>query len=383
MKLTSAFLLAVLLCGLLAGCGGSHNFSTVASKQTGRATLTIRWPARLPSPGQSRLIPAAANSIKVEVKNGNVSVSAQVLPRPSSGQTSTVTFDPLPVGNLTVTATSYPQTDGSGVAQATATIPLVIQANQNTPFTLTMNSVIDHLEIAPSPATVSVGQSLPLTVTAKDATGAIVLISAAKLQWSSGNATASVDASGNLSGLMVGTTGFSVTEQESGKAASVNVTVTAMTRTFIINGQTYRTANSQETLTAAFTPAEGGATVSSYQNYVVLDVSGVGQAYNTTFSDAFYLYTGAFASNPSNGFDGGYYQLAFGTSPLGQFDLGNNAKNNLVGPVPPYNPNHTYTVILNTTLSNPGQLHFGVSDGTHDDNTGAYTITVTQLVLAP
>ena len=174
-------LLACCLFGLLAGCGGSHNFSTAASKQTGRATFTIQWPARLPSPGQSRLIPDAANSIKVEVRNGNVSVSAQTLPRPASGQTSTVTFDPLPVGSLTVTATSYPQTDGSGVAQATATIPLVIQANQNTPFTLTMNSVIDHLEIAPSPATVPVGQSLPLTVTAKDATGAIVLISAAKL----------------------------------------------------------------------------------------------------------------------------------------------------------------------------------------------------------
>src|SRR5262249_36049959 len=86
---------------------------------------------------------------------------------------------------------------------------------------------------------------------------------------------------------------------------------------------------------------------------------------------------------PRNGHDGGYYQLAFGTSPLAAFSLGSNARNFLVGPLPAYDPAHNYTVILDTRLWSLGQLHFGVSDGGYSDNTGAYGITLTQLVPIP
>jgi WD40 repeat protein len=147
-----------------------------------------------------------------------------------------------------------------------------------------------------------------------------------------------------------------------------------------INGLTYAPASPQETLTATFTQPDGGVTVNPYQGLVLLHVTGVGQSYGPVYNDAFYLYSDQFSGSPTNGHDGGYYQLAFGTSPLAAFDVGNDAANFLVGPLPPYNPAHEYTLVLDTRLSSPGHLHFGVSDGGFNDNTGAYTITVTQLV---
>jgi hypothetical protein len=352
-------------------CGGGGGQSTV----TGRAQLTILWPDR------SRLIPLAANSIRVEMLQNGAVVAAQLLARPAGGST-TATFDALPTGALSARATAYPEAGGGGIAQANGTVPLVIQVGQTTSFTLTMGSTIDRLELSPPNPTIGVGQSVQLTATAKDAAGSVVLTAPSKLQWSSSNGSATVDAGGSVNAVSQGIASISVTDQESGKSAAVTVTITPSGQTFIINGVTYITADPRETLTAAFTPADGGVTVSSYKGYVLLHITGVGQAYGGTYNDAFYLYTAPFSS-PQNGHDGGYYQLAFGSTTLTEFSLGSNAKNFLVGSVPPYSAAHDYTVILDTKLATPGQLHFGVTDGGYSDNTGAYTIEVAQLVPAP
>jgi hypothetical protein len=356
----------------LNGCG-SGNQLNINRAATGRATFTVVWPAN------GRLIPAAANSILVQVLQGGAVVADTILARPTAGGPATAAFTSLPIGTLTATATAYPTTTGTGVAQAIASVPLTIQANQNTSFSLTMASTIDHLVLTPANPSVIVGQTTTLTATAVDAAGNIVLTSPSKLQWTSSSGAASV-ADGVVTGLAPGSATIGVTEQESGKSASVTVTVTNPT-TFTINGKQYIVSTPQETLTATFTVPDGGVSVSSYSGYVLVNVTGVGQSYVTDYNDAFYLYTGF--NPPVNGHDGGYYQLAFGTSPLMAFDLGNNAVNSLVGSVPPYTATHNYTVILNTKLTTPGQLHFGVSDGGFSDNTGAYTIIVTQLVPAP
>ena len=126
------------------------------------------------------------------------------------------------------------------------------------------------------------------------------------------------------------------------------------TALLLINGIPYAPSSLQETLAASFTQPDGGVTVNVYQGYVLLHVTGVGQAYANVYSDAFYLYSDQFSGSPQNGHDGGYYQLAFGTSPLGARDVENDARNFLVGPLPPYNPAHDYTFVLNTRLSSPG-----------------------------
>src|ERR1051326_7643809 len=76
------------------GCGGSGGGAT------GRATFKVLWPA------PSRLIPLAANSIKVEIRRGSAVVGTQILARPPQGGQGTADFNTMPVGNLTATATA-------------------------------------------------------------------------------------------------------------------------------------------------------------------------------------------------------------------------------------------------------------------------------------
>jgi hypothetical protein len=216
-------LVVCFLAGLLTGCGGGGNSGgggVGSQSATGRATLTILWPQR------SRLIPDASNSISVAITQGTTAVTQKLLARPANGGSSSVTFDPLPTGTLSMTATAFPNADGTGTAQATATIPLVIQANQNTTFNLTMNSTITEVDLSAPSTTLVIGQSEQMAASAKDANGNIVLMSAAKLQWSSSNlVAASVDANGKVTAVAAGSADISVTDSESGKSAKLTVQV--------------------------------------------------------------------------------------------------------------------------------------------------------------
>src|SRR5690242_17958407 len=126
-----------------AGCGGH-----TGSSATGRAVLTVNWPKR------SRLISVASNSIKATIKLGTQIIASQVLPRPTDGGTATAAFENLKVGSLTFSATAHPNADGSGVAQAFGSAPLIVSAGQTTQLTVTMDSTIDHLEMSPNTLTV-------------------------------------------------------------------------------------------------------------------------------------------------------------------------------------------------------------------------------------
>ncbi|MCW3098187.1 MAG: hypothetical protein JWL77_3805 [Chthonomonadaceae bacterium] len=215
-----ALIIGAWLC-LLSGCGGGSNPQLTGTGGQGRATLTVTWPAR------TRLIPDASNSITVIVTQGTAPVAQQTLARPAAGGASTASFPSLQTGTLSVSATTYPNADGTGVAQATATIPLVIVANQTTSFSITMGSTIDHLDLTAPTASVKVGATLQVSATAKDASGAVVLTTPARLSWlSSATGVATVDATGLVTGVGVGSADISVTDTESGKAAKTTVTVT-------------------------------------------------------------------------------------------------------------------------------------------------------------
>src|ERR1041385_3282125 len=111
------FVIALLLA--LVGCGSGSQTPSL-SKATGSATFTVTWP------NPSRLIPKASASIVVQILNGSTQIASQTLARPASGGTATATFPLLPPGTLTAKATAYPQANGSGVAQATATLLLTL-----------------------------------------------------------------------------------------------------------------------------------------------------------------------------------------------------------------------------------------------------------------
>jgi hypothetical protein len=138
-----------------------------------------------------------------------------------------------------------------------------------------------------------------------------------------------------------------------------------------------------ESLTALFTTADGGVTLNGYDHKVLVTVSGAGNSLGGCLNDAFYVYWGCPGAiyHDGNGAWLAYYQLSFGTSTLVPFNPDQNADNFLVGGLPDYNPSHDYSFILDTGVTIPTLLHFGVSDGEFDDNAGSYQITVSQLAI--
>src|SRR5205823_13842942 len=138
-----------------------------------------------------------------------------------------------------------------------------------------------------------------------------------------------------------------------------------------INRVTYGGSTRRETLTATFTQPDGGVTVTGFQCLVLLLLPGRGHAF-FPYTTLFRSMLTSSRSAPRHGWDGGYYQLTFGTSPLAASSLDNNAERFHDGNLPPYTPAHDYTFVLDTRLGVPAQLHFGVSDGGYSDNTGAY-----------
>lgn len=236
-----------LACGTLSfvllGCGGgdtnkSSAFVPVTSPAsalgTGRARLTIQWPAR----SASRLVPDAANSIVVEVLRGDGEnqhvFDTKVVARPADVSVpSVVTFDSLPVDTLTLRASAHPNPDGTGVSQAVSETPLVIVAGETTDFgTMTMGTTVATVSVA-SPSG-SVAQHLnnkpqQWTVTARDHDNARVLIAASRQQWESSNPlVATVDArTGLVTPVGIGTTTLTATDTESGVSGSSPLSVSA------------------------------------------------------------------------------------------------------------------------------------------------------------
>lgn len=204
---------------LLAGCGGGSD-----SAKSGRAEFRILWPAE-----ETRLIPAASNSIKVEIRRGGTVIATKLSPKPAGGGSALVVFDNLPVAQVTATATAYPNADGTGTAQATGSVTFQVQAGQTTPFSITMASTIDRLEVTPPTLTLNPNEEQTLSVAAKDSANNIVLLSPSKLEWRS-NATsvATVDSAGRVTAQNPGSTEIRVTETESGKIASISVIVNAV-----------------------------------------------------------------------------------------------------------------------------------------------------------
>jgi hypothetical protein len=151
-----------------------------------------------------------------------------LLARPPQGGTATTLFSALPAGNLTVQASAYPATDGTGIAQATATAPIVIQAGQTTSFQLVLVSTIDRIQVTPSTLTLNPGQTLPVAVTATNTLGEVVLTNASTMSWVSQNPAIATVQSSTTDSLVTfvssGNTTINVTENESGKSASVAVT---------------------------------------------------------------------------------------------------------------------------------------------------------------
>ncbi|MDR3745094.1 MAG: PEP-CTERM sorting domain-containing protein [Acidobacteriaceae bacterium] len=153
-------------------------------------------------------------------------------------------------------------------------------------------------------------------------------------------------------------------------------------------------ANSVENLTDPFVNGPAGVTTANtYSGLVWIDITGVGQAAGTQYSDAFYVYTNSSGTNLTGTgcpagqdnvscpwhFTGGVYNWVLQID--GQDPLNNPTDYSIVAGSLQYNPLHDYVFEIN--LFTPGPITFGVADLNTGDNTGSYNISLIEATPEP
>lgn len=169
--------LLLLVCGVLAGCDGDD------PPPTGGSQFDVNWPTAPDSPF------AAARSLKVEIRNGEAPVVVSTVDRPEDDTPTPLIFSDIHQGSYTFLATAYDGAQAQGVILGQAYGSVQVVGGTPTPITLT--TVADpamQLDIYPSNTLVYVGKTLHLYAGVVNPDGAIVLMPANVLRWSSSNA---------------------------------------------------------------------------------------------------------------------------------------------------------------------------------------------------
>ncbi len=223
------YLAALLLLFVAWGCGGSQNNG--GAVQQANLILTIQWPARQPA-----LIPNSSQSISIVVSVGSKTLAHQEAKRPTGAQTqTTASFAGIPVGSVTIAASAFASTDGSGTAQATGQTTVQVTSDSVAQVGISMVSTVATLALSPNPLTVIKGAAVSLTATAYDSQNRIVLTSSTAgqdLTWvSASTAIATVGGSGStvqVTGVAFGSTSVTATIKvnDAGQTVSDSVPVT-------------------------------------------------------------------------------------------------------------------------------------------------------------
>ena len=232
------------LATLLAGCGGGLSNPITAAKTTtspaapgvgsavnqratGSAAFTIHWPKVGAARGSSRLIPAATQSIKIALMSGTTQIGTKTVTPTANASTSTVTFDNLTAGALHVVVGAFPTGDATGTAVAAGSVDVTITAGQVTNASLALASTIDHFTVSYAAPDLLAGETAPVTVTAYDANGSVVLLTPGALTWATSDAekatVAGTSTGATLTGVGAGAATITVTDSESGVTKSFSV----------------------------------------------------------------------------------------------------------------------------------------------------------------
>jgi hypothetical protein len=214
----------------LTGCGGSSLAPTSPSGPSapltrGSAAFNITWPKPT-----GRLIPQAANSILILVKDSNgVQLDRRVVTRPTGDVLDThVEFNNLEPGQTTFTVTAHPGTNADGTPQARGEVSLSIVSGNTTSAKLKLDSTIDHITLSQTTADIRPGRTVFVVATPYDRDGNIVLV-AGSWQWlnSSPGAISVVNDRGQATfspGANSGAGVITAKDSESGKSATCTVT---------------------------------------------------------------------------------------------------------------------------------------------------------------
>jgi hypothetical protein len=124
-----------------------------------------------------------------------------------------------------------------------------------------------------------------------------------------------------------------------------------------------------------------------YSGYVLMTVSGTWNPFglevnpNITAFDCFY-YFGNDPGSPNYNMELSLSDSTyFGTAPITTATATGIMPYD--GNFPAYTTSHTYTFIVDTQVSTPSTLYFGVDDSYYPDNTGSLNVQITQLQSAP
>jgi hypothetical protein len=205
---------------ILLGCGGHQDLRKTNS---GTLAISIHWPAR------SRVIPEAANSIRIRIFAATDTVAEQVLGRPASGPLqTTATFANLPTAAVLIEAKAYPSEDGTGTVQASGATSIQLVAGSTVSTSIALGSSIDHVDVTPAISSLDLHASADFMATAFDGDGNVVLTASDAWVWSASNATLSLVPAGatcHVTGANAGSGSLTAKESESGEQKSLNLTV--------------------------------------------------------------------------------------------------------------------------------------------------------------
>src|SRR6266513_665473 len=204
--------------GVVTGvAAGSATITATSSGKAGTATITVTAaPAVVATvtvaPTSASVVAGATVNLQATVKDqyGNAMTGQSVTWSTSNAAAATVNSSGVVTGVAAGSATITAASSGkSGTAAVTVTAPA---------------SVVTTVSVAPGAASVVVGATVSLQVTVKDQNGNVM--TGQTITWSTSNpASATVNASGVVSGVAAGSA--TITAMSSGKSGTAAITVTA------------------------------------------------------------------------------------------------------------------------------------------------------------
>ena len=173
----------------LTACGGGSGSSPAPGGGTpapvnGLVKLQITIPHATSSAARGRApryISSATQSVTAVVPGGPATTVALTPSNPNcvpSGNFTVCTVEvPVPVGNSTITVSTYASTDGSGTPLSTTTLPVTVVQGQVNLVTVTLNGVVASLKLSATQTQVTAGKpsSVGLFVQALDAAGKTII----------------------------------------------------------------------------------------------------------------------------------------------------------------------------------------------------------------
>ena len=135
-------------------------------------------------------------------------------------------------------------------------------------------------------------------------------------------------------------------------------------------------AAAAEILNVQFNTPTGAVSNGLYAGQVRIRTSGTGIIWPGRISDTFYYLDSPNEVNNA-------YEMTFDTVPIPGLASSRRISNFIVGARPLYNPSHTYDFVINTGVTTPTKLYFGMWDGQFSDNSGSIQLQISGGVPEP